>query len=75
MSADRIGDEAARWGRRASGHDSLENISRQIGLHPLVIIGIAVGVGVLIGAARYRSSSGELPQPRRRKQLRKGTAK
>jgi hypothetical protein len=75
--AHRVGEEAARWGRRASslGHDSFEKISRQVGLHPLMIIGVAVGVGALIGAARYRPQNGETPQPRRRKQLRKGTAK
>lgn len=63
--AERFGEEAMRLSRRA-GDISVDRFAKDIGLPPLAILGIAIGVGALIGAVRYRSAvSGPSPGRRR----------
>jgi ElaB/YqjD/DUF883 family membrane-anchored ribosome-binding protein len=51
------GDEAARFGNEAVkagakfGNDALQRVATEIEERPLITIGIALGIGILIGAA------------------------
>lgn len=75
--AARVGKEAVRLGHRATalGEMSIDRIAKEVGLHPLMFLGIAVGVGAIIGAARYRYSV-QSPSPRKRQpRARKGHRK
>jgi hypothetical protein len=65
--AGRVGKEAVRLGHRASalGELSLDRFAKNVGVHPLMVVGIAVGLGAIIGAARYRYAV-ENPRPRKR---------
>ncbi len=51
-----VGDEAARLGGQAArlGSDALRRLSDEVEHRPLVTLGIAVGVGILIGLASRR---------------------
>ena len=54
-----IGDEAAKIGNQASklGNDALRRLSREVGNRPLVALGLAVGIGILVGLASHRRRS------------------
>jgi ElaB/YqjD/DUF883 family membrane-anchored ribosome-binding protein len=51
------GEQAARFGNRALklgsnyGNDALERLSSEVEDRPLVTLGVALGIGILIGAA------------------------
>lgn len=51
-----VGDEAARVGQQAArmGGDALQRLSSEVEHRPLVMLAVAVGVGILIGAAGRR---------------------
>jgi hypothetical protein len=75
--AERVGKEAVRLGHRATafGEMSLDRFAKEVGLHPLMVVGIAVGLGAIVGAARYRYSL-QAPTPRKRpRRIRKGSRK
>ena len=75
--ADRFGKEATRLGHRATelGEISVDRIAKEVGLHPFMVVGIAVGLGAIIGAARYRYALQNPKPPRRPRQIRKGRRK
>jgi len=75
--AGRVGKEAVRLGHRATalGEMSIDRLAKDVGLHPLMFLGIALGVGAIIGAARYRYAI-QSPAPRKRPtRVRKGPRK
>jgi ElaB/YqjD/DUF883 family membrane-anchored ribosome-binding protein len=45
-----VGDEAARMARRASklGHGALDRVTTEVEQRPLLVVGVAVGVGLLL---------------------------
>ena len=51
-----MGDEAARFGGEAAklGNDALRRLSNEVERHPLVMLAVAVGVGMLVGLASNR---------------------
>lgn len=51
-----VSDEAMRIGNEAAelGHDALRRVSREVERHPLVVLAVAVGVGILVGLASHR---------------------
>jgi hypothetical protein len=53
----RAGSDASRLGRglSESGRDSLSLVSREVSANPMVAVGAAVGIGVLIGMALLQS--------------------
>jgi ElaB/YqjD/DUF883 family membrane-anchored ribosome-binding protein len=55
-SADATGDEAAKIGSEAArlGNDALRRLSKEVGHRPLVTLGVALGVGILVGWASHR---------------------
>ena len=62
--------EAGRLGQRAgaAGRDSYEFMKGEVDAHPLVVLGVAAGIGILIGTSLYRrsTSSPKARRPRRR---------
>jgi ElaB/YqjD/DUF883 family membrane-anchored ribosome-binding protein len=52
-SAMRFGNEAARAGARLSG-DALQRVTAEVETRPLLMLGVAIGIGILIGAAASR---------------------
>jgi hypothetical protein len=75
--AERVGKEAVRLGHRATalGEMSVDRFAKEVGLHPLMVVGIALGLGAIVGAARYRYSL-QPPSPRKRpRRIRKGSRK
>jgi ElaB/YqjD/DUF883 family membrane-anchored ribosome-binding protein len=75
--AERVGKEAVRLGHRATalGEMSVDRFAKDVGLHPFMVVGIALGLGAIIGAARYRYSV-QNPTPRKRPtRARKGHGK
>ena len=54
--AARFGQDAARFGHEATklGGDALRRVSTEVERHPLMMLGVAVGVGLLIGWAGRR---------------------
>jgi hypothetical protein len=72
------GKEAVRLGHRASalGQMSVDRFAKDVGVHPLMILGLAVGVGAIVGVARYRYAL-EKPRPVRKRNtaVRKATRK
>ena len=66
------GDQAGRLGNQALdlsakyGNDALRRISDEIEDRPLVMVGIALGIGILIGAAVLGSANIRRPNGRRR---------
>ena len=75
--AERVGKGAVRLGHRATafGEMSVDRFAKEVGLHPFMVVGIAVGLGAIIGAARYRYSV-QHPSPRKRPtRVRKGHRK
>jgi ElaB/YqjD/DUF883 family membrane-anchored ribosome-binding protein len=75
--AERAGKEAVRLGHRATelGEMSVDRFAKEVGLHPLMVVGIAVGVGAIIGAARYRYAIQNPSPPKRPRRIRKGSRK
>jgi ElaB/YqjD/DUF883 family membrane-anchored ribosome-binding protein len=51
-----FGDDAVRFGNQAArvGQDAMQRLSREVEHRPLVLLGIAAGVGLLIGMAGRR---------------------
>jgi hypothetical protein len=51
-----VGDEAARLGNEAAKYGSyaVKRVSREVAHRPLIALGVAVGVGVLLGLASRR---------------------
>lgn len=51
-----VGDEAARLGNEAArlGNYAVTRVSREVAHRPLIALGVAVGVGVLLGLASRR---------------------
>jgi hypothetical protein len=55
--AERFRDDALRAGRRL-GNEALDRIAGELAHRPLVILGLALGVGILIGiAGRHRAQT------------------
>ena len=77
--AERVGREAMRMGRRASalGEMSIDRFAKDVGVHPLMLLGAAIGIGAIIGAARYRHTLLSPPPPPRKRRVaaRKGNRK
>jgi hypothetical protein len=63
--AERAGEEAMRLGHRASAM-SVDRFAKDVGIPPLMIVGIALGLGAIVGAARYRHAV-ENPKPARKR--------
>jgi hypothetical protein len=57
QSAASIGDQSADFGKDAAklGANALSRVSEETGAHPLFALAVAIGVGVLIGAASRRA--------------------
>jgi len=51
--AARLGDEAAKFGAKI-GNDALRRMAREVEHRPLITLAVAIGVGILIGAAARR---------------------
>jgi ElaB/YqjD/DUF883 family membrane-anchored ribosome-binding protein len=51
-----VGDEAARIGNEAAkfGNYAVHRVSKEVAHRPLIALGVAVGVGVLLGLASRR---------------------
>jgi ElaB/YqjD/DUF883 family membrane-anchored ribosome-binding protein len=50
--ATRLGNQAVKAGARYGG-DALQRVSSEVEDRPLITLGVAIGIGVLIGAAVY----------------------
>ena len=63
--------EAARMGHRANvaGRDSYEFLKREVDAHPLAVLAVAAGIGILIGASVYRQSRNSSPEPKQRRRV------
>lgn len=66
--AERAGRQAMRFGHRASalGQMSVDRFAKDVGVHPLMVLGIALGLGAIVGAARYRYAV-QNPKPARKR--------
>jgi hypothetical protein len=75
--AELVGSEAMRFGRRATalGEMSADRFAKNVGIHPLMVVGIAIGLGAIVGAARYRHSVANPPPRKRPARVRKGNGK
>jgi hypothetical protein len=51
-----VSDEAAKVGHEAAriGGDAVQRISREVSQRPLIVLGVAVGLGILVGLAGRR---------------------
>jgi ElaB/YqjD/DUF883 family membrane-anchored ribosome-binding protein len=78
-ATDRARDDVSRYADRAvaSGRDSLAVLAKEISANPLVAVGAALGVGLVIGAALLRSAHAPGRKPVRRtravRRVRKGS--
>jgi ElaB/YqjD/DUF883 family membrane-anchored ribosome-binding protein len=67
------GDQAGRFGNQALdlgakyGNDALARVASQAEERPLFTVGVALGIGILIGAALLGSASGAASNSRRRR--------
>ena len=54
--AAKIGSEAAKLGSEAAklGNDALRRLSKEVEHRPLVTLGVAIGVGILVGLVSHR---------------------
>ena len=54
--ADSMSSEAAKIGSEAArlGNDALRRLAKEVGHRPLVTLGVAIGVGILVGWAGHR---------------------
>jgi len=70
-------DEAARLGRRASaaGRESYAYLKSEVDAHPLVVLGVAAGIGILIGASLYRRSTSSPAEPKQRRRTKRKARK
>ena len=59
--ATRLGSQAVKLGS-SYGSDALQRVSAQVEDRPLLTIGIALGIGILIGAAVLNSVGQEAPK-------------
>lgn len=75
--AERVGSEALRFGRRATalGEMSVDRFAKNVGVHPLLVVGLALGLGAIVGAARYRYAVQHPSPPKRPARSRKGNRK
>lgn len=71
--AARAGEEASRLGHRAAstGREGYSHLSREVSANPMIALGAAVGLGVIVGMTLLHSSK-EQPPPRPRRTT-KGT--
>ena len=62
-------DEAARISQRANaaGRNSYELLKGEVDAHPLVVLGVAAGIGILLGASLFRRSGNPSSEPRRQR--------
>jgi hypothetical protein len=69
----RAGDEASRLGHRAAstGREGISHLSREVSANPMIALGAAIGLGVIVGMTLL-SSSREQPQPRPRRTTKGG---
>ena len=51
-----VGDEASRFGKEAArlSGDAVQRLSREVSQRPLIILGVAIGIGILVGMAGRR---------------------
>ena len=68
-NAGHVADEAALLGRRANalGRQSYEFLKGEVDTHPLAVLGVAAGIGLLIGATLYQHSRNAAPPRQRRR--------
>ena len=72
-----VAREAARMGHRANvaGRDSYEFLKREVDAHPLAVLAVAAGIGILIGASLYRRSRNSSPEPKQRRRIKRKARK
>ena len=68
---------AARMGHRASaaGRDSYELLTSEVNAHPLAMLAVTAGIGILIGASLYRRSRNSSPKPKQRRRTKRRSRK
>ena len=51
-----VSDEAVRIGTEAAelGNEALRRVTREVERHPLVVLAVAIGLGILVGLASHR---------------------
>ena len=66
-----VAREAARMGHHANvaGRDSYKFLKREVDAHPLAVLTVAAGIGILIGASLYRRSRNSSPEPKQRRRI------
>lgn len=76
-SADYATSEASRLGQRASvaSRDSYEFLKGEFGAHPLAILGVAAGLGLLVGVSLYQRSRNTPRQPAPRRRIKRRARK
>jgi ElaB/YqjD/DUF883 family membrane-anchored ribosome-binding protein len=69
--------EAARMGHRAkaAGRDSYEFLTSEVHAHPIAVLAVAAGIGILIGASLYQRSRISSPQPKPRRRTKRKARK
>jgi ElaB/YqjD/DUF883 family membrane-anchored ribosome-binding protein len=69
--------EAVRMGHRANvaGRDSYEFLKSEVDAHPLAVLAVAAGIGILIGASVYRQSRNASPEPKQRRRIKRKARK
>jgi ElaB/YqjD/DUF883 family membrane-anchored ribosome-binding protein len=69
--------EATRMGHRANvaGRDSYEFLKSEVDAHPLAVLAVAAGIGILIGASVYRQSRNASPEPKQRRRIKRKARK
>ena len=71
--AERFGEGADQLRRRAATVDlSVDNYAKQLGLPPVVLLGVAVGIGAVIAATLFRTPAQKTGPSRKRQQASKG---
>ena len=70
-------NEAARLGHRASaaGRETYEFLKSEVDAHPLAVLGVAAGIGILIGVSLYRGSRSSSPEPKQRRRTKRRARK
>ena len=70
-------NEAARMGHRANaaGRSSYAFLKSEVDAHPLVVLGVAAGIGILLGAGLYRRSGNSSPEPKQRRRIKRRARK
>jgi hypothetical protein len=64
-------------GHRANvaGRDSYEFLKSEADAHPLAVLAVAAGIGILIGASVYRQSRNSSPAPKKRRRIKRNARK